>query len=155
MIHEYGFIHGHQFNHHSLIFPLPHPSLSNSFSGSVAPPAQKTTADIVGALKLDEAHDILAAMKHIVEEDGGARAKMILDAHPQLVPALIQIQCRLGMSVPPELMAGGPPPHMAATHGHEGGEGTQQHQQHLLQQVVHTTLYLSYDLMWHGCMWLQ
>ena len=66
--------------------------------------APKTMVDVVSALKLDEAHDILAAMKNIVEEDGGVRAKMILDAHPQLIPALIHIQQRLGMSVPPDLL---------------------------------------------------
>lgn len=97
-------------------------------SGSVTH-APKTTADIVGALNLDEAHDILAAMKHIVEEDGGARAKMILDAHPQLVAALIQIQCRLGMSVPPELLAPPPPPP-------PGAGGNSEQQQLLLQQVM-------------------
>lgn len=112
--------------------------MTRLFSGSTAPAAvSKTTADIVGALKLDEAHDILAAMKRIVEEDGGARAKMILDAHPQLVPALIQMQCRLGMSVPPELMPAAPPhAHMAVPQMHRGGEDAQQqHQQQLLQQV--------------------
>jgi hypothetical protein len=93
----------------------------------------------VNALKLDEAHDILSAMKHIVEEDGGARAKMILDAHPQLVPALIQMQCRLGMAVPPELLAPhagpGPVPPLPASLGPSGADENPM-QQHLLQQVL-------------------
>ena len=66
--------------------------------------APKTTEEIVSAMKLDEAHDILAAMKRMIEEDGGDRAKMILDSHPQLIPALIQIQNRLGMAVPQHLL---------------------------------------------------
>lgn len=92
-------------------------------SGSVSH-APKTTEEVVGALRLDEAHDIVAAMKHIVEEDGGARAKMILEAHPQLLPALVQMQCRLGMVVPPELLGGG-----------DNGAGRNSSQQQLLEQV--------------------
>lgn len=112
-------------------------------SGSVVAQAPKTTADVVNAMNLDEAHDILAAMKHIVEEDGGARAKMILDAHPQLVAALVQIQCRLGMSVPPELLAPQPPPppmqHLPQTQfiAPGLGRGDDFQQQHLFQQVMH------------------
>lgn len=101
-------------------------------SGSVSR-TPKTTADVVNALKLDEAHDILAAMKHIVEEDGGARAKMILEAHPQLVPALVHMQTRLGMSVPPSLLN----PASQSGGGMSTG-GSDSNQQHLLQQVMHT-----------------
>jgi hypothetical protein len=100
--------------------------------------APKSTADVVGAMNLDQAHDILAAMKHIIEEDGGARAKMILEAHPQLVPALVQMQCRLGMSVPPELL----PLHNSNNPNvpsFGGSSDENQQQQHLLQQVMHLT----------------
>ena len=90
------------------------------------------------ALQLDEAHDILAAMKRIVEEDGGARAKMILESHPQLVPALVQMQVRLGMSVPPSLLA--PPQPLSIAPALGGGSGiVDSQQQHLLQQVMHLT----------------
>lgn len=63
---------------------------------------------MVNSLKLHEAHDILAAMKNFIEEDGGVRAKAILDAHPQLVPALAQMQSRLGMAVPQYLLESTP-----------------------------------------------
>jgi 2-oxo-4-hydroxy-4-carboxy--5-ureidoimidazoline (OHCU) decarboxylase len=43
---------------------------------------------------LHEAYDILEAMKRIVDEDNGERARTILEAHPQLVIALLQIQAR-------------------------------------------------------------
>jgi hypothetical protein len=93
---------------------------------------------VVDALQLDEAHDILAAMKRIVEEDGGARAKMILESHPQLVPALVQMQVRLGMSVPPSLLA--PPQPLSIAPALGGGSGiVDSQQQHLLQQVMHLT----------------
>jgi hypothetical protein len=52
----------------------------------------KSTHDVVSELKLHEAYDILDAMKRIVDEDSGERAKGILEAHPQLVDALLQIQ---------------------------------------------------------------
>jgi hypothetical protein len=54
----------------------------------------KDTDDVVGSLKLHEAYDILEAMKRIVDEDNGERARTILEAHPQLVIALLQIQVR-------------------------------------------------------------
>lgn len=49
-------------------------------------------------LKLHEAYDILDAMKRIVDEDSGERAKSILEAHPQLVDALLQIQVGILMT---------------------------------------------------------
>ena len=52
----------------------------------------KGTAEVVGELKLHEAYDILDAMKRIVDEDSGSRAKSILEAYPQLVSALLEIQ---------------------------------------------------------------
>ena len=47
-------------------------------------------------LQLHEAWDILDAMKRLVDEDR-ARARTLLESHPQLVEALVQIQRRLGM----------------------------------------------------------
>jgi len=99
----------------------------------------KSTAEVVADLQLHEAHDILAAMKHIIEEDSGARAKMILEAHPQLIPALVQIQCRLGMAVPPSILAmAGQTSQLSTTSKVQDGAGAQaqQHQQHLYQQVL-------------------
>ena len=39
----------------------------------------------------------LAGIKNMVDEDRGQRAKEILQAQPQLVPALVAIQQRLGI----------------------------------------------------------
>jgi hypothetical protein len=52
----------------------------------------------VASLKLHEAYDILEAMKRIVDEDNGERARSILESHPQLVIALLQIQVHLSLS---------------------------------------------------------
>ena len=40
---------------------------------------------------------MLDAMKRLVDEDGGVRAKQVLEDFPQLVPALLEMQRRLGM----------------------------------------------------------
>lgn len=63
------------------------------------PPASvvKTTEGVIAGLKLHQAYDCLETMKRIVEEDHGHRAKAILEAYPQLIPAFLEIQRRLGM----------------------------------------------------------
>jgi hypothetical protein len=48
-------------------------------------------------MKLSQAYDVLEAMKRIVDEDNGLRAKAVLEAYPQLVPAFLEVQRRLGM----------------------------------------------------------
>ena len=58
----------------------------------------KTTEGTIAGLKLHQAYDFLETMKNIVEEDQGHRAKAILEAYPQLIPACIEIQRRLGMT---------------------------------------------------------
>lgn len=60
-------------------------------------PTLKTTENVVAGLKLHQAYDFLETMKKIVEEDHGHRAKAILEAYPQLIPACVEIQRRLGM----------------------------------------------------------
>lgn len=59
----------------------------------------KDTDEVVASLKLHEAYDILEAMKRIVDEDNGERARSILESHPQLVIALLQIQVNLSLFV--------------------------------------------------------
>jgi hypothetical protein len=51
---------------------------------------------VIASLKLHEAWDILDAMKKLVTEDNnrGQKAKAILEAHPQLVGAIYEIQVR-------------------------------------------------------------
>jgi hypothetical protein len=50
-------------------------------------------------MQLHEAWDILEAMKKLVDEDRtGQRVRTILEAHPQLVGAMLEIQRRLGMT---------------------------------------------------------
>ena len=51
-------------------------------------------------MKLAHAYDVLAAFKKIIDEDRGQRAKTIVESNPQLVPAMIAIQCRLGLIAP-------------------------------------------------------
>ena len=57
---------------------------------------------VVNSLKLDEAWDLLDAMKKLVAEDNnrGNKAKSILETHPQLISAMYEIQKRLGIALP-------------------------------------------------------
>ena len=52
----------------------------------------KTTESVVGSMKLSDIYDILDGMKNLVDEDRGQKARALLDAYPQLVPALIEMQ---------------------------------------------------------------
>ena len=49
---------------------------------------------VIASLQLHEAWDILDAMKKLTEEDRGEKARALLEACPQLVGALAQIQVR-------------------------------------------------------------
>ena len=54
----------------------------------------KTTEAIVANMKLAEVYDFLVEFKKIIDEDRGHRARAILEAHPQLIPALAEMQVR-------------------------------------------------------------
>ena len=47
----------------------------------------------VSALQLHEAWDLLESMKKLVDDDRG-RARSLLEAYPQLIGALIEVQVR-------------------------------------------------------------
>ena len=57
-------------------------------------PSFKQEADTVQSLQLHEAWDILEYVKRLADEGTGQRARSLLSAYPQLVPALLQIQVR-------------------------------------------------------------
>jgi Hinge domain of cleavage stimulation factor subunit 2 len=46
---------------------------------------------LVSALQLHEAWDLLESMKKMVDDDRG-RARSLLEAHPQLIGAFIEVQ---------------------------------------------------------------
>lgn len=49
------------------------------------------TRTIVSALQLHEAWDLLESMKKLVDDDRG-KARSLLEAYPQLIGALIEVQ---------------------------------------------------------------
>ena len=59
--------------------------------------SKKTPESVTADMNLADAYDVLAGIKNMVDEDRGQRAKEILQAQPQLVPALVAIQQRLGI----------------------------------------------------------
>ncbi len=76
-------------------------------------------------------------MKKLVDEDHGHRAKAILEAYPQLVPAFLEIQRRLGMVAAPPLSDQKKvvvPTLDVSTSAVSSSPSA--YQQHLLQQVV-------------------
>ena len=52
----------------------------------------RTTEATVASLKLSEIYDILEGMKKVINEYRGHRARAILEAYPQLIPALVEMQ---------------------------------------------------------------
>lgn len=50
-----------------------------------------TCTPLVSALQLHEAWDLLESMKKMVDDDRG-RARSLLEAHPQLIGAFIEVQ---------------------------------------------------------------
>mmetsp|Transcript_8838 Transcript_8838/g.9353 ORF Transcript_8838/g.9353 Transcript_8838/m.9353 type:complete len:250 (+) Transcript_8838:33-782(+) len=108
----------------------------------------KDTEEVVASLKLHEAYDILEAMKRIVDEDSGERARTILEAHPQLVFALLQIQKRLGMAISQSALLSANIPNSTENDSMTIQDGTPStniapvanpHQQHLIQQLLSMT----------------
>jgi hypothetical protein len=101
--------------------------------------AMKTTEGVVQGLKLHQAYDFLETMKNIVEEDHGRRAKAILEAYPQLIPAFLDIQRRLGM-VNIGVAADQKPTSLSVIESINTAPTISQssYQQHLLQQVCST-----------------
>jgi cleavage stimulation factor subunit 2 len=61
---------------------------------------------VIQGLKLHTAWDLLEAMKKLVAEDNnrGQKAKAILEAHPQLISAFYEIQKRLGIALPKNVL---------------------------------------------------
>jgi len=96
----------------------------------------KTTESVVAGLKLHQAYDFLEAMKKMVEEDQGHKAKAILEAYPQLIPACVEIQRRLGM-VNIQVAADQKPTSLSVIESINTAPTITQsaYQQHLLQQV--------------------
>lgn len=107
--------------------------------------AIKTTEGVVAGLKLHQAYDFLETMKNIVEEDHGRRAKAILEAYPQLIPAFLDIQRRLGM-VNIGVAADQRPTSLSVIESINTAPTISQssYQQHLLQQVHRIGLNLMY-----------
>lgn len=112
----------------------------------------KTTESVIAGLKLHQAYDFLEAMKNIVEEDHGHRAKAILEAYPQLIPACVEIQRRLGMSNI-ELAADQKPTSLSVIESINTAPTITQssYQQHLLQQV-RIILAVQQRLVWIDCL---
>lgn len=84
----------------------------------------RTTQSVVGSLKLIETYDILEGMKKIIDEDRGHRARAILEAYPQLVPALIEMQRRLGMVDANDLSSISKGPSSSNSHHHQASNPT-------------------------------
>ncbi len=64
-------------------------------SGSGGPPGAKAGVEgIIESMPLHEVWDVLDSLKQMAEAH---TAHDVLDAHPQLVPALLQCQRRLGL----------------------------------------------------------
>ncbi len=95
----------------------------------------KTAESVISNLKLHQAYDFLETMKNIVDEDSH-RAKAILEAYPQLIPAFNEIQRRLGMVAAPQISE---PKSVAVPQLSPAdsavGAPPSVYQQHLLQQV--------------------
>ena len=57
-------------------------------------PLSPIVSYLVSALQLHEAWDLLESMKKLVDDDRG-RARSLLEAYPQLIGALIEVQVEL------------------------------------------------------------
>lgn len=95
---------GHELNNRKLRVSYSNNSNLKDIARSMGQPVQesyqsggKSTESIISAMPLTEIHDILDGMKKIIDEDRGQRARALLEANPQLVPAFIEMQRRLGM----------------------------------------------------------
>ena len=104
----------------------------------------KTTESVVAGLKLHQAYDFLEAMKKMAEEEHGHRARAVLEAYPQLIPACVEIQRRLGM-VNIEVAADQKPTSLSVIESINTAPTITQsaYQQHLLQQVICERLLVS------------
>ena len=60
-------------------------------------PTLRQETQVILNLQLYEAWDILDYIKKIADEDNGQKIRALLETYPQLIPAIIQIQKRLGM----------------------------------------------------------
>ncbi len=54
--------------------------------------SELSTEAVISTLKPSEAYDILEAFKTIIDEDGGIRARKIIETYPQLASAIVEIQ---------------------------------------------------------------
>ena len=60
-------------------------------------PTLRQETQVILNLQLYEAWDILDYIKKIADDDNGQKIRALLETYPQLIPAIIQIQKRLGM----------------------------------------------------------
>lgn len=72
-------------------------ALQGKIEGAPAVPGYVIPENLTTHLPLHEAYDILSKMKDLLSEDRGHRAKELLEAYPQLIPAFSEILTRLGL----------------------------------------------------------
>eukprot|EP00607_Mallomonas_marina_P007849 CAMPEP_0182418942 /NCGR_PEP_ID=MMETSP1167-20130531/3325_1 /TAXON_ID=2988 /ORGANISM="Mallomonas Sp, Strain CCMP3275" /LENGTH=242 /DNA_ID=CAMNT_0024593441 /DNA_START=68 /DNA_END=796 /DNA_ORIENTATION=+ len=143
---------GHELNNRKLRVSYSNNSNLKDIARSMGQPVQdsyqsgsRTVETIITGMKLTEIHDILDGMKSLIDEDRGQRARALLEAYPQLVPALIEMQKRLGMVEANGSVGGGgrqshshrsSSPTSQSSRNKSAGKETHPSQQLLLKQLL-------------------